>query len=87
MNTLTQRHHLIEAIQTLSDESIDELANFIHYLQYKKTNLQPSNQPNICLDSILDPNKIYEVWTPIEAPESAQTLMALLAAQAATFND
>ncbi len=86
MNTLTQRNHVIEAIQTLSDDSIDELANFVHYLQYKKTHLQPVAQPNIRLDSILEPNKIYEVWTPIEAPEAAQTLMALLAAQAATFN-
>ena len=86
MNTLTQRHHVIEAIQTLSDDSIDELANFIHYLQYKKTNPQPTAQPNIRLDSILDPSKIYEVWTPIEAPEAAQTLMSLLASQAATFN-
>ena len=87
MNTLTQRHHLIEAIQTLSDDSIDELANFVHYLQYKKNNLQPSNQPNIRVESILDPNKIYEVWTPIESPTSAQTLTDLLAAQPATFND
>ena len=87
MNTLTQRHHLIEAIQTLSDDSIDELANFVHYLQYKKNNLHPSKQPSVRLDSILDPNKIYEVWTPIESPTSAQTLMDLLAAQTATFND
>jgi hypothetical protein len=86
MNTLTQRHHLIEAIQTLPDDSIDELENFIHYLQYKKTNLQPSTQPTINIDSILDPNKTYEVWTPIDAPEAAQTLMSLLTAQAATSN-
>jgi hypothetical protein len=86
MNTLTQRHHLIEAIQTLPDDSIYELENFIHYLQYKKTNLQPSTQPTINIDSILDPNKTYEVWTPIDAPEAAQTLMSLLTAQAATSN-
>jgi hypothetical protein len=86
MNTLTQRHHLIEAIQTLPDDSIDELANFIHYLQYKKANLQPSAQTNISVDSILNPNKTYEVWTPIDAPEAAQTLMSLLDAQTATSN-
>jgi hypothetical protein len=86
MDTLTQRHHVIEAIQTLPDDSIDELENFIHYLQYKKTNLQVSPQPNITIDSILDPNKTYEVWTPIDAPEAAQTLMTLLAAHPATSN-
>jgi hypothetical protein len=86
MNTLTQRHHVIEAIHTLPDDSIDELVNFIHYLQYKEIHLQPSAQPDISVDSILDPNKIYEVWTPIDAPEAAQTLMSLLAAQASTAN-
>lgn len=86
MNTLTQRHHLIESIQTLPDDAIDELVNFIQYLQYKKTNPQPSTQPHLTVDSILDPNKTYEVRTPIDAPEAAQTLMSLLAAQTATSN-
>ena len=82
MTTLTQRDQIIEVIQTLPDDSIDELLNFIHYLQYKKEHL-PS-PPS--LDSILDPNKTYEVWTPIDAPEATKTLMSLLAEQSATTN-
>lgn len=86
MNTLPQKQQrVIEAIQTLSDEAIDELANFIAYLQYKTTNFQTQTSQ----DSIypLDPNKVYEVWTPIEAPEAAKTLMSLLAAEQDMPND
>ena len=79
MNTLTQRYHVLKAIQTLPDDSIDELANFIAYLQHKLVNQTTSD-----LFTKLDPNKTYEVWTPIEAPEAAATLMALLAAEKET---
>jgi hypothetical protein len=79
MKTITQRSQVIEAVQALSDESIDELMKFIDYLQYK-TVTDRSDPP------ILDPNKTYEVWTPIDAPDAAQTLMSLLNAEKLTSN-
>ncbi|BAZ13635.1 hypothetical protein NIES4071_54740 [Calothrix sp. NIES-4071] len=84
MSTLPYKQQkLIEAIQTLSEEAIEELTDFVAYLQYKTTNSQTSQ------DSIhpLNPNKVYEVWTPIEAPEAAKTLMSLLATEEKTGND
>jgi hypothetical protein len=85
MNTLTQRHKVLEAVQTLSDEAIDELANFIAYLQYKSTSDTSLTQSDD--ETLLDPGKTYEVWTPIDAPEAAATLMSLLAAEQLSSND
>ncbi len=72
----TQRTQLLQAVQALPDESIGELVNFISYLQYKTSHDR----------TILSPDKIYEVWTPIEAPEASQVLMALLEAEKALSN-
>lgn len=36
---------------------------------------------------VLDPNKVYEVWLPIEAPEAANILMSLLTNKANMPND
>jgi hypothetical protein len=33
---------------------------------------------DISVDLILDPTKIYEVWTPIDMPEASQTLISFL---------
>lgn len=79
MNTLTQRTQVIEAVQALSDESIDELIKFIDYLQYKTVSHRSD-------PTILDPNKTYEVWMPIDAPDAAQTLMSFLNAEKLTSN-
>ncbi len=76
MEALTQRHQVIEAIKSLPDESIDELARFIEYLLYKIAIYRSLNPTT---PALLDPNKTYEVWSPIEAPDAAKTLMSLLA--------
>jgi hypothetical protein len=74
MSTLIQRHKILEAVQSLSDDAIDELANFIAYLQYKGTVNEPLASSEC--ETLLDPRKTYEVWTPIDAPEAAATLMS-----------
>ncbi|MBO0348399.1 DUF2281 domain-containing protein [Phormidium pseudopriestleyi FRX01] len=39
-NTTEQRENLIEAINTLPDEMLNELASFIEYLRYKTVQQQ-----------------------------------------------
>jgi hypothetical protein len=82
MNPMTPRTAVISAVQALSDESIDELAKFIDYLHYK-TASQPAVSETA---TILDPKQIYEVWSPINAPSAAQTLMSLLDAEKTSNN-
>ncbi|NJM76022.1 MAG: DUF2281 domain-containing protein [Acaryochloridaceae cyanobacterium RU_4_10] len=40
-NTTVERQNLIEAVNTLPDEAVSELASFVEYLRYKT--LQPQN--------------------------------------------
>lgn len=42
---------------------------------------QKNSQKSQYFINVLDPNKVYEVWMPIEAPEAAKILMSLLAAE------
>jgi Protein of unknown function (DUF2281) len=53
MDTLTtNRERIIESIQTLPDESLTELINFVDYLRYKATEKQPQETSSNFLLSV-----------------------------------
>ncbi len=84
MNMLTPKQQVVAAIATLPDEVIAELTHFVAYLQYKvgqdnAAKPQPAAPPNAIAP--LRTDRSYEVWLPINAPEAANTLLNLLAAE------
>jgi hypothetical protein len=48
----TNREKIIESIQTLPDESLTKLINFVDYLRYKVTEKQPQETSSSFLVSV-----------------------------------